>query len=225
MDITLYDWAPSPFCMKVRAVLHYKSIPFRRVNAAKHLREIRKRCGWSKTPVLEIDGTMIVDSTDIVYELERRVPTPTILPATARDRAACHALEDWTDESLYVSGLYYHWHDADGRKQVRQLFGPTLRGWLAHRYFSRAVMRQLRGQGILGKTPTQVRRDLERHVDAAEGLVHGRDFLLEGGPFLCDFALMSQLVYLQRAPGASDLLEGRPGIAGFLARMRALRER
>ena len=22
-----------------------------------------------------------------------------------------------------------HWHDADGRKQVRQLFGPTLRGW------------------------------------------------------------------------------------------------
>ena len=32
MNVVLYDWRASPFCMKVRAILDYKGIEYERVN-------------------------------------------------------------------------------------------------------------------------------------------------------------------------------------------------
>ena len=113
--IVLYDWGPSPFCMKVRAVLAHKGLPY------------------TKVPALDVDGEFLVDSTDIAHELERRFPTTPILPAAARERALCHALEDWSDESLYFFGLYYHWHEPAGRRQAAAYFARTWLGRLAFR--------------------------------------------------------------------------------------------
>src|SRR4249919_506362 len=104
MRIALYDWPVSPFCMKVRAVLEYKGLPYEKRPALSHATEIFKRSKVGKVPALDIDGELIVDSTDICHELERRFPEPSVLPNDPRDRARSHALEDWTDESLYFFG-------------------------------------------------------------------------------------------------------------------------
>ncbi|HEU5058569.1 MAG TPA: glutathione S-transferase N-terminal domain-containing protein, partial [Kofleriaceae bacterium] len=132
MNVKLYDWGPSPFCLKVRAILEHKRIPYARVGAlGRPILELRRRGKIGKVPALDIDGELVCDSTDIAYALERLVPEPAILPADPRERGLCHALEEWADESLYFVGLYFQWIDPAGLAMVPQAFGRGPLGKLA----------------------------------------------------------------------------------------------
>jgi glutathione S-transferase len=223
MKLRLYDWGPSPFCLKVRAILDYKRLPYQRLNVlGKAIIELNRR-GTGKVPALEIDGELVSDSTDIAYALERIAPTPAIIPTKPRDRAVCHAIEEWADEAIYYVALYYQWWDPAGRAAVPQAFGRGPLGRVAYQIYLRRVLGQLRGQGVARKSPAQIRDDLERHIAASEGLLSDRSYLLGDAPMLCDFALMGQLVYLQRTPVGQIALEDRPTIAAYLERMKALR--
>ena len=223
MNVVMFDWGPSPFCLKVRAILDYKRIPYQRVNAlGKPILDVRRRGKIGKLPALEIDGELVCDSTDIAYQLERRVPEPAILPQGPRERALCHALEEWADESIYFVGLYFQWIDPDGLAGVPQAFRGAF-GKVAFRVMLRRIRRQLLGQGTARKPDAHVRADLERHLDAAAGLLSPGPFLLGNAPALCDFALMAQLVYLSRTPVGKPKVEERPALTAYLAAMRALR--
>jgi glutathione S-transferase len=218
----LFDWGPSPFCMKVRAILEYKKIEYERVMVlGAPLYELWRRGKIGKVPALDLDGTLICDSTDIAHELERRYPQPAILPASARERGLCHALEEWADESLYWIGIYYQWLDPEGAPLTPRAFQkvPVL-GRAAYEIYLRRVSRQLRQQGTGRKPPQHIASDLERHLDAAEGLLERRDYLLDGGPFLCDFALLAQLHYLRRTPVGGRTLAKRDAIERYLERMK-----
>jgi glutathione S-transferase len=217
-----YDWPYSPFCMKVRAILRYKSVDFTAVNPLGALAEIHRRGKVGKVPALELDGELIADSTDIAYALEQRFPEPAIIPSEGRQRGLCHALEDWADESLYFLGLYHRWFEADGRKPIAGVFGSSLKARLAYRFYLRRILGQIRGQGTLRKPPDHVRRDLCRQLDATESLLSQDDFLIGERPFLCDFALWGQLTYLRRTPVGGTEMAGRPATAAFLARIDAI---
>ncbi len=221
--IRLYDWAPSPFCMKVRAILAHKGLEYERVSALKRWGEVRRRGGIGKVPALEIDGTLYADSTDIVHELESRYPSPPVLPADPRDRALRHALEEYSDEALYFYGLYYHWHDPLGRAAVKKFFAKTTVGRLAYRPFLIRIERQLWGHGITRKSPPHVWRDLQRNIDAIEGMLTDRDYLLGDAPYLCDFGIASQLKYLTLAKASRELLADRPNCTAYLSRMSSVR--
>lgn len=223
-NILFYDWAPSPFCMKVRAILDYKRLDYQRINPlGPALRTIHRRGHIGKVPAVVIDGDWLADSTDIAYELDRRFPDPPIIPASPRDRALCHAIEEWADESLYFVGLYYQWFDARGRAMVPSAFGKSLLGRIAYRVYLRRILGQLKGQGTLRKPPAHVRHDLDRQLDAAEGLLGSGSFILGETPYLCDFALFGQLTYLARTPVGGEAMAGRPAIASFFARMKQYR--
>lgn len=220
-SVIFYDWPYSPFCMKVRAILRYKAVAFTTLNPLGRMTEIR-RGKIGKVPALALDGMLIADSTDIAYALEDRFPEPKIIPAEPRRRGLCHALEDWADESLYFTGLYYRWFEAEGRRPVAGVFGSSLKGRLAYRFYLRRILGQLRGQGTLRKPPDHVRRDLARQLDAAEMLVSQGDFLLGERPFLCDFALWGQPTYLRRTPVGRAEMAGRAATSAFLKRIDAI---
>jgi len=223
MALVLYDWGPSPFCLKIRALLEYKQLAYeRRPVLGPALFDLRRRGRIGKVPALDIDGELVCDSTDIAYAIERRAPAPPILPTSPRDRALCHALEDWCDEALYFVALYLHWWDPEGLAQVPRAFRGPL-GRVAFPIYRRRVHRQLVGQGIARKPVAHVHADLERELAAIEALLAGRRFLLGDAPLLCDFALLGELVYLSKAPVGARALDGRAAIAAFLERMKALR--
>lgn len=218
--ILFYDWPHSPFCMKVRAILDHKRLSYERVNPlGRRMIGIARRGKVGKVPALELDGMLIVDSTNIAYELEHRFPDQPILPARAADRALCHVLEDWADESLYFIGLYYRWYEAEGRKPIPAAFGRSLTGRLAYRHYLRRILGQLKGQGTLRKPPDHVARDLDRQLDAIEILAARSPYLLGDEPYLCDFALWGQLNYLRRTPFGGRVLQPRPAIAQYMERV------
>ena len=225
MHLRLFDWGPSPFCMKLRAILDYKGVPYERVPVLgpSSLRELMRRSPVGKVPALDIDGRMITDSTDIAHEIERLFPEPPVLPAQARLRGLSHALEDWADEALYFIGLYFQWIDARGRPMVRRAFGASPLGVLARLFYQRRIAAQVRGQGTRRKTAGQVAADLQREFDALAAMLADRPFLLGETPWLCDFAVNAQLVYLARPPGSAELLRSHGAIAAYMERMKSLR--
>ncbi len=223
MTVRLYDWGPSPFCLKIRAILEYKGVPYERSNILGPAFLQVLRHGIGKVPALDLDGRFISDSTDIAHALEERTPDPPILPSGARARARCHVLEDWADEALYFVGLYLQWVDPKGRRGVPAAFGRGPAGTVVYRLFLRRILRQVVGQGTGRKTPDHVARDLERHLEAAAALLRPGPYLLGEAPMLCDFALMGQMVYLSRTPVGGARVAARPALGAWLARMRALR--
>jgi glutathione S-transferase len=222
--LRLFDWAPSPFCMKVRAILAYKGLAYQRVPVlGPSLMELVRRSNVRKVPALDIGGRLVVDSTDIAHELERLSPQPGIVPADPRLRGLSHVLEDWADEALYFLGLYFQWLDPRGQPQLRTAFGTSPLGLAARLFYQRRIAAQLRGHGTARKSAAQVTADLERELQALAAMLDGRPFLLGETPYLCDFAVNAQLVYMSRPPGSSAILRGYPALGAYMERMKALR--
>ena len=206
--------------MKVRAILDYKGVPYERVTPlGSTMLKLRRRGKTGKVPAVEIDGELIVDSTDIAYAIDEKFPDPPLLPTDARERGLCHALEDWADESLYFIGLYYRWFEAEGRKAVPAAFGNSVSGLILYRDNLPMRPAQIRGQRTLRKSPEHVRRDLERHLDAIEGMLASRLYLLGDRPYLCDLALWGQLNYLNRTPVGGQAIKPRQAIGSYIVRM------
>ncbi len=57
--------------------------------------EVERLSGQTLVPVLELDGRVLVDSTAILEELERRHPEPPLYPAEPARRAEVEIFVDW----------------------------------------------------------------------------------------------------------------------------------
>jgi glutathione S-transferase len=77
--LTLHQFEISPFCDKIRRVLNVKRIPYqtREVGLLESQMGYRKLNPIGKVPtIVDDDGTVVADSTDIAYYLEERHPAP-----------------------------------------------------------------------------------------------------------------------------------------------------
>ncbi len=102
--IRLYDNPFSPFTRKVRMVLAHKGLAFESIDALALDRQaallaVNPR---GEVPVLDDDGFIVVDSSDIVAYLEDRSPEPPVFPASARGRARARAWERFCDTIVDV---------------------------------------------------------------------------------------------------------------------------
>ena len=225
--IVLHQFAISPFCDKVRRVLHVKGQAYRVVEIPP---SEAARGRWAsvsptgKFPVLEHDGRRLFDSTDIALYLEERFPTPTLLPADAAQRAQMHVLEDWADESLYFYEMTMRlaWPEnavkwapillAAEKPMVRRLFQPLL---------PRAIRRVTEAQGIGRKAREDVERELGRHLDAVEGWLGGGHWLVGDALSLADIAVFAQLFCIQGAITGEEAMASRPVLLAWMDRVDA----
>ncbi len=221
--IVFYDLPTSPFCIKVRALLHHKGLSFNVVNALqpRHWLALHRR-SLGKVPALQIDGRWVSDSTDIAYELDRLFPHAPLVPQGGRAAALSHAIEEWADESLYFVALHFLWSDPQHAGAVRPVFGDGLIAHLASALYRRRMQRQLWGQGTGRKSPAHVAADLRRHLLQANALLADAPFLLGYEPWLCDFALFGQLSFLLGASASRAQVQVYPRLLDFVNRMRIL---
>lgn len=98
----LHHFKISHFNEKVRWTLDYKKWPHRRnaIMPGLHLGTAKKLSKQTKLPILELDGEVLVGSSQIIAELERRRPEPVLFPASEADRARARALEAHFDDHV-----------------------------------------------------------------------------------------------------------------------------
>jgi glutathione S-transferase len=221
--ITLHQFQVSPFCDKVRRILHWKRLEYRiqEVPLARAL-AVRKINPIGKLPCLEHDGTFVSDSTDIAYYLEEKFPKPPLLPRDPVLRGLCHVLDDWADESLYFYEMRLRFtlpHNA--RRWIPELVHADARllKALAPRVIPGMMRRLTRKQGVGRKSLQQVLADVERQVDALAGLLGDREWLVGDALSLADLSVCAQMRCIRGAEEGARIIEGRPTVGAWLRRV------
>lgn len=220
----LYQFEISPFCDKVRRALRYKGLPFEveEVPLTQAPIRLRRLNPAGKVPVLEHDGRLVTDSSDIVLYLEDRFAEPPLLPDDPEQRARCHVLEDWADESLYFYEMRLRFtfpHNAERwiPELLRHDTAPMRA--IGKRVVPRVITRQLAAQGLGRRSSAQVLAELQRHLDAVDGWLGDDEWLVGGALTLADLALFAQLHCIRGAEEGARMIEARPRVDAWMERV------
>jgi glutathione S-transferase len=194
MKATLYQFATSPFCSKVRKILDYKGLDYQVIEVDYvERKELIAASGQIMVPALrveEIEGReaeTVVDSDRIAMRLEELSPEPTILPARSRGLhlALTRHIDSEVKEALFFAAVpdeekYFARQGADRRAMFR------------------FVRDRKYGAGFCDRMEREHEANMVRVREVLEpfemALEHGA-FLL-GAPGLADFALYGQLHFL-----------------------------
>jgi len=223
--IRLYQWEISPFCDKVRRILHVKRQQYEVVDLdlmSAVTGRLKKINPTGKVPAIDHDGRLVCDSTDIAHYLEERFPEPPLLPRDPRDLALVNVLEDWADESLYFYEAFLRMtmpHNA--QKWVPEL---AKRDNAVGRAIARfAVPRETRAmafaQGVGRKSPAVLRSDLERHVESVAALLGDREWLVGSSLTLADIAVFVQLFCIRETVEGAPILHARGHVMEWMGRV------
>ncbi|KAL9244045.1 hypothetical protein vseg_017860 [Gypsophila vaccaria] len=72
-DVVLYQYEACPFCNKVKAFLDYYNIPYKVVEVHPFSKKEIKWSEYKKVPILTVEGEPLVNSSDIVNTLFKRM--------------------------------------------------------------------------------------------------------------------------------------------------------
>ena len=209
MTYTLHGLNPSPYSVKMRAILRYRHLPFvwrstgdpRAVTVKANLPPV--------IPVLAFpDGRMMNDSTPLAYALEREHPGQrSIIPDDPAHAWLNDLLEDFADEWVTKMMFHYRWFYADDRA-FAQTWIITSRDPVMAEGQRRAGMqmfndRQVGRMARVGCTEQNrpIIEDSYRFVlDTLDEHVRTIPFLFGTRPSLADFGLFGQLQILSVDP-------------------------
>ena len=217
----------SPPCAKVHMALRWKRLTYDVIDLTAPW-QVKRYNSRGRVPILLVDGSTVVDSTDILTELDRRFPEPRWTPRDARDATEAKILEDWADEVLYFYGLYLRWCVPENVERMRAVaFGrlPWPARWIVPPLAIREVRRRARGQGVGLKDRATVEREFDECLNAIESLLEGRSWLAGTDPSRADLAVgavIDQLRILRLTPRVAHRIDARPSLRAWLDRLRTL---
>jgi glutathione S-transferase len=168
--------------------------------------------GYRKTPVMQVGADIYCDTQLIMLELDRRLPTPSLLPKGREGEA--RAITMWADRTIFgpAVGVVMSQIPIEGR------FGETFkkdRSEFSGRNFD---PERLRAALPMMRDHTFALLSLARTM-----LSDGRKFLLGAEPCLADCALYNPVWFIQSQLGATAApLDRLPAIAAWSHRMKAL---
>ncbi|MDP1961680.1 MAG: glutathione S-transferase family protein [Reyranella sp.] len=212
-DIILHHYGLSPFAEKVRIGLGLKQAAWKSVDIPNVMPKpdlMPLTGGYRKTPVMQIGADIYCDTQLIMLELDRRLPSPALLPEGREGEA--RAITMWADRLIFSPAV------GVVMSQVADKFGEAFkkdRSEFSGRSFDPERMR--------AALPF-VRDQTYALLSLAEAmLADGRRFLLGGEPSLADCALYNPVWFIRQHLGsAAAPLDRHPKIAAWAERMSVL---
>lgn len=100
--LELYQFELSQYSEKVRLILDYKELEYRKIEVTPGVGQIEllRMSGQRQVPVLKDGDTVVADSTEIAMYLERKYPEKPLIPTDAKQRGLCLMMEEWADASI-----------------------------------------------------------------------------------------------------------------------------
>lgn len=224
----LHGLNPSPYSVKMRAILRYRRIPFV-WQATGNPREVAIAAGLPPViPVLRFpDGRMMNDSTPLAYALEREHPERSIVPDDPAQAYLSDLLEDFGDEWITKMMFHYRWYYAADRAFAqdwivtsRDPLMPAAKRQAEKQAFND---RQVGRMAIVGCTE-QNRPIIEGSyrfvLDTLDSHVRTIPFLFGSRPSLADFGLYGQLQILSVDPTPmAEMRDRAPDVYCWLLRL------
>ncbi len=222
----------SPYSLKVRAYMDYKSIPYTweertLANAGRF-----KQAGVKPLVPLLIcpDGSAKQDSTLIIEEeLEPAYPFPVVLPEQPATRFICALLEEFADEWVNKLMFFQRWNSPRDRKSAATRLARLLSGgswWasalrpLGSSVITRRMVPRMAFVGASEANIALLQKSWEMLVADLEAHLANRLYLFGGRPSLADFSLYGQLSTAFSDPTAGDYIRAHAReLQGWIERM------
>jgi len=224
--IILHQLEISPFCDKVRRVLAYKRLDYtvRNVPMA-DLGKLKRLSPAGKVPILELDGRVLHDSSDICRALDLHTPQPALFPRDPKARALVDLLEDWADESLYFfeMTMRFTW-PYDRARWVTEILkhDNAVMRRLARPLVPYLTRKQGTQQGLARRREADILGELTRHARSLGALLEGKAFLIGEMLTLADIAVVSQLECVAGSGRGMDVLRAEPALLPWMERVEGL---
>lgn len=212
-EIIFHHYWTSPFSEKVRVVFGMKGLAWRSVEIPNMMPKpdlIPLTGGYRKTPVMQIGADIYCDTQLIIRELERRHPTPAIVPHAGLS----FALAFWSDRPFFQATVPLIFGEVG--PMIPEAFKKDREQMFPERPFNYEVM----------KAAIPAFKDQWRaHADFLEAqLQDGRKFLHGDAANVDDVHCHLNIWFLKSffAPTAEALLKEFPRITAWYARVTAI---
>ena len=196
-DIILHHYPNSPFAEKVRIALGIKQATWKSVEIPNVMPKpdlMPLTGGYRRTPVMQIGADIYCDTQLIMMELEKRLPTPPLLPKGREGEA--RGLAMWIDRNIFWSAVGVVMGELGDK--LPEAFKKD-RSDFSGRSFD---LDKMRAAVPLSRDQTYAQLSLAEAI-----LADGRDYLLGGEPTLADCALYNPVWFIKvrLSPTASPL--------------------
>lgn len=223
--LELYQFELSHYCEKVRLILDYKGLPYRKIEITPGLGQVDlyRLSGQRQVPVLKDGSEVIADSTAIAKYLDQRYPERLIIPLDPKQRALCWLIEEWADESIGLNALKVMIGAFSQNPTFRKALLPASTPDFL-RNLVEAVPREALdvlgvGAGFGPDAIKSARQAMQQNLESLTGLLQDSSYLLGNEPTLADFAVAGTTMYVKfPAGGYLNIPEslkglGVPGLA------------
>lgn len=193
--LELYQFELSQYCEKVRLLLDYKGLEYRKIEVTPGIGqfEVAQMSGQTRLPVLKDGETIISDSTEIAFYLERKYPDRPLLPVDPQERGLCLLMEEWADESIGLKSRSAFLGALNQNQALRAAILPDDTPDFLKAIVS-AVPAELldvlgAGVGAGGDALKEAKNGLKQDLEALCLLLQNRSYLVGETPTLADFAV------------------------------------
>jgi glutathione S-transferase len=223
--LELYQFELSHYCEKIRFILDYKGLAYRKVEVTPGLGQLDlfKISGQRQVPVLKDGNEVIADSTAIAQYLETKYPDRPIYPTDSKQRALCLILEEWADESVGLNArksmLGAFSQNSDFRAAALPTSTPAFLKTLVESVPQEALDVLGFGAGFGSDSIKSARKAMQQNLEALCLLLTDSPYLVCDHPTLADFAVAGLSMYVKFPTGnyvdLPEKLKGRgvPGLA------------
>jgi glutathione S-transferase len=192
----------------VRAILRWKGLAFEeRMVDPIDRRELKRVSGQKAVPVVDDDGTVVVDSTAIARYLDEKYPRKPILPRDPALRARALLLEEWADEGLPKVIQPVRWLIPDNARRSLALMrsayppGNAAKWALVSQVLVWDQRRKYAPRPPQRLTPAQILNRLAEAMDILDAALAETGWLAGPEPSVADFAAWGFLNFLQSLDG------------------------
>jgi len=222
--LELYQFEMSHYCEKVRLILDYKGLAYRKIEVTPGIGqlELYKMSGQRLVPILKDETEIVADSTAIATYLDRKYPEFPILPEDNQQRALCLLMEAWADDSIGLNSrtalLGAFSQDQSLRKAALPAAVPDFFKNLVGAVPGELLNILGIGVGLGPDTVKEAQASLAQNLEILSTLLQDKPYLIGEQPTLADFAVAGITMYIKfpDSPHVDipDQLKGK-GVAGL----------
>ena len=223
--LELYQFELSHYSEKVRLILDYKQLEYRKIEVTPGVGQIElmQKSGSRQVPVLKDGGTYVADSTEIALYLERKYPERPIIPTDSLAKGQCLLMEEWADVSIGLMGRKAFIGALNQNQNFRKSLLPPNTPDLVKTAVGAIPGEVLdvlgTGIGFGGEAVKDAKKSLTQDLEALCLILQNQPYLTGDTPTLADLAVAALSIYLKFPAGTylniPDPLKGKgiPGLA------------
>ena len=223
--LELYQFELSQYSEKVRMLLDYKGLEYRKIEVTPGVGQIElfRLSGQRKVPVLKDGFTTIADSTAIAMYLDKQYPDHPLIPVNPKQRGLCLLIEELADESIGIKSRKVLFSGLSKNLSLRTSILPSGTPDIVKNLVGAVPTEALELLGFgVGYGPDAVKEAqdaLKQVLEALSLMLLDSPYLVADYPTLADFAVagLSMLLKFPEGPylNIPETLKGKgvPGIA------------